>query len=62
MMTRKDYIATSKILRDYYDKITVAQEEAFEEMVDRFVAFFEFDNKNFRGDLFWKSIFDEEEK
>lgn len=52
MMTRKDYVATAEILNKMLDKITVAQEQAFDEMVMDFVAMFQNDNERFLSDRF----------
>jgi hypothetical protein len=52
MMTRKDYVATAEILNKMLDKITVAQEEAFDEMVMDFSDMFQADNERFLVDKF----------
>jgi hypothetical protein len=59
MMTRKDYVATAEILNKMLDKITVAQEEAFDEMVMDFVAMFENDNERFLSSRFIDACYKE---
>lgn len=61
MMTRKDYVATAEILNKMLDKITVAQEEAFDEMVMDFVAMFEKDNERFLSSRFIDACYEEAE-
>lgn len=59
MMTRKDYVKTAEIIRGYYESgsVTIENEEAFDEMIDKFVKYFESDNPNFKGDRFWDAIY-----
>jgi hypothetical protein len=61
MMTRKDYVATAEILNKMLDKITVAQEEAFDEMVMDFVNMFENDNERFLSSRFIDACYEEAE-
>lgn len=44
MMTRKDYIATAKILNNFKDEMAYT---AFEDLVLEFAEFFESDNERF---------------
>ena len=60
MMTRKDYVATADILNSFYDTITVAQEEAFDNMVMKFVKMFENDNERFLSDKFIDACYQED--
>lgn len=59
MMTRKDYVKTAEIIREFYDKgyWSHDQSEAIDEMIDKFVKYFESDNPNFKGDRFWEAIY-----
>ena len=59
MMTRKDYVATAKILNKMLDKITVAQEEAFDEMVMDFSDMFQADNERFLVDKFVDACYED---
>ena len=59
MMTRKDYVATAKILNKMLDKITVAQEEAFDEMVTDFSDMFQADNERFLVDKFVDACYED---
>lgn len=52
MMSRKDYIETSKILNKYKDFINQAD---FESMVDDFSYWFESDNPNFDSARFFQA-------
>jgi hypothetical protein len=61
MMTRKDYVATAEILNKMLDKITVAQEEAFDEMVMDFSDMFQADNERFLVDKFVDACYKEAE-
>jgi hypothetical protein len=45
MMTRKDYVATAEILKNYALELG---QGAFEDLVDEFAEMFEADNKNFK--------------
>lgn len=60
MMTRKDYVATAEILNKFYDTITVAQEEAFDNLVADFAVMFESDNARFMGEKFVDACYGED--
>ena len=52
MMTRKDYIATAKILNDFVnDKI-----KNDDELIERFCEMFKADNPNFNREIFEKAV------
>lgn len=61
MMTRKDYVETARILNEFIDQgsLTIGQEQAFDEMVGKFITYFEGDNPNFKGDRFWDAVYKE---
>jgi hypothetical protein len=61
MMTRKDYVATAEILNKFYDHITVAQEEAFDNLVADFAVMFENDNPRFMGNKFVDACYGDED-
>lgn len=56
MMTRKDYVATAKILNNYKDEIDYL---VISEMADEFAEMFEADNPNFDYQKFIDAIFEE---
>ncbi len=56
MMTRKDYVATAKILNNYKDEIDYL---IISEMADEFAEMFEADNPNFDYQKFIDAIFEE---
>ena len=63
MMTRKDYVATAKIIRNFFD--ACIDEEAFDDspinamihdhLIDEFIKMFSADNPNFDADKFWEA-------
>ncbi len=57
MMTRKDYVQTADILNSYSKDI---KQEVLEDMAQDFIDMFAKDNPNFRNDIFWNSVFEEE--
>lgn len=57
MMTRKDYVATAKILNNYKDEIDYLM---LSEMADEFAEMFEADNPNFDYQRFIDAIFQED--
>ena len=62
MMSRKDYVSTAKILNDFIKETNDGTRETavdeFEQcLVNRFIAMFENDNKNFDSDRFWEACF-----
>lgn len=61
MMTRKDYVATAKILQEYNLKY-VPSEDAIDNLVFWFIEMFEKDNKRFDGDRFFNAVFNEIDK
>jgi len=61
MMTRKDYVATAKILQEYNLKY-VPSEDAIDNLVFWFIEMFEKDNKRFDGDRFLNAVFNEIDK
>ena len=52
MMTRKDYVEVSNILRGFSGEI---HHQVFEDMVEEFVQFFESDNERFDRARFEKA-------
>jgi len=58
MMTRKDYVATAKILRDYYENNPVEISD-FKYMVLDFVDMFAEDNPNFNEEKFLQAVYGE---
>ena len=65
MMTRKDYQATAKILKGFISQTNdgtrqTAVDEYEQLLVNRFIAMFENDNKNFNPDVFWDACFDDQ--
>ena len=50
MMTRKDYVATAKILKEW--ALPAMDPEDFEDLVDEFVDMFALDNERFQVDRF----------
>lgn len=56
MMTRKDYVATAKILNNYVDSIDYI---VLAEMADEFAEMFEADNSNFDYQKFIDAVFEE---
>lgn len=56
MMTRKDYVATAKILNDYWNNSPVEVSE-FKYMVMDFVDMFADDNPNFNQDKFLEAVY-----
>lgn len=56
MMTRKDYVATAKILNNYVDSIDYL---VLAEMADEFAGMFEDDNPNFDYQKFIDAVFEE---
>lgn len=57
MMTRKDYVATAKILAEYRNDI---EPFAFADLVQEFSAMFESDNPNFSVERFESACYLEE--
>lgn len=57
MMTRKDYVATAKILNNYKDNIDYI---ILSEMADEFAEMFETDNPNFDYQRFIDAIWQED--
>jgi hypothetical protein len=57
MMTRKDYVATAKILNNYKDNIEYI---VLSEMADEFAEMFEDDNPNFDYQRFIDAIWQED--
>ncbi len=57
MMTRKDYVATAKILNNYKDNIEYI---VLSEMADEFAEMFESDNPNFDYQRFIDAIWQED--
>ncbi len=55
MMTRKDYVNVSDILRAYKDEIP---QTTFEDLILDFCDFFQADNDNFNAEKFEKACFD----
>jgi len=62
MMTRKDYIVTSKILNEFYEYMPIGCEQIFDEMIHKFVVYFKSDNANFKEAAFWDACVNLEEK
>ena len=58
MMTRKDYIVTSKILSEFYADMPIGCEQLFDEMIHKFVVYFKSDNPNFREGTFADACLD----
>jgi hypothetical protein len=59
MMTRKDYVATAKILKDYYDNNPVELSD-FKYMVLDFCDMFAEDNPNFNEEKFLIAVYGKE--
>jgi hypothetical protein len=57
MMTRKDYVATAKILNNYADSIDFL---ILSEIADEFAGMFEEDNPNFDYQRFIDAVFSDE--
>jgi hypothetical protein len=56
MMTRKDYIATAEILKNYLDN----EEQDFEDLVNAFSDMFLADNSRFNTRIFYSAVFGED--
>jgi Fe-S-cluster formation regulator IscX/YfhJ len=56
MMTRKDYVKTAEILKNYYDNNPVELSD-FKYLVFDFVDWFEEDNPNFNEEKFLEAIY-----
>lgn len=61
-MTRKDYIATAKILNEYVAQYNSDSKPSFVDefeinLVEPFIHMFEKDNERFDGDRFWEACF-----
>lgn len=54
-MTRKDYVSTAEILRDFSPGESMIDDKTFENLVDQFAAMFANDNPNFDADKFYKA-------
>lgn len=60
MMTRKDYVATAEILARHYDTLTVADEEKFDTLANKFADMFAGDNERFLRERFLDACYEEE--
>jgi Fe-S-cluster formation regulator IscX/YfhJ len=56
MMTRKDYVKTAEILKNYYDNNPVELSD-FKYLVFDFVDWFAEDNPNFKEEKFLEAIY-----
>lgn len=54
-MTRKDYVATANILKDYLDELGI---ETMSDLVTDFSDYFQSDNPNFNADKFYQAVMD----
>jgi len=59
MMTRKDYVATAEILARHYDTITIAEEESFDALANKFADMFAADNERFLRERFLDACYEE---
>lgn len=59
MMTRKDYVKVSDILRSYQDEIS---QTVFEDLIMDFADFFQADNDNFSSEKFENACYNSSNK
>ena len=59
MMTRKDYVKVSDILRSYQDEIS---QTVFEDLIMDFADFFQADNDNFSSEKFENACYNSTQK
>ena len=58
MMTRKDYVATAKIINEYFDKADPHEglnANIHDFLIEPFIEMFEKDNPNLNAEKFWEA-------